>query len=86
MSDWSYPNQHMPQSQYYEQEWNNHRLHSSLSQWGYNSLKSFYQPPYQHLASYTPYQDNSMEEKSDFDKILKAIERRIQNLEGSRAH
>ena len=31
--DWSYPNQYMPQSQYYEQEWDNHH-HSSPSQWG----------------------------------------------------
>ena len=37
MSDWYYPNYHMPQSQYYEQDWNDHYLHLSLSQWEYNS-------------------------------------------------
>jgi len=30
MPDWSYPNQYMPQSQYYEQKWDNHH-HSSPS-------------------------------------------------------
>ena len=28
MLDWSYPNQYMPQSQYYEQDWNNHHYSS----------------------------------------------------------
>ena len=57
--------------------------HSLPSQWGYNSPESFYQPPYQHSALYTPYQDHSIEEKSEFDKILEVIERRIQNLKDS---
>jgi len=26
--DWSYPNQYVPQSQYYEQDWNNHHYSS----------------------------------------------------------
>ena len=52
MSDWSYPNQYMPQSKYYEQECDNH-YHSSPSQWGYNSPESYYQQAYQQTASYT---------------------------------
>ena len=44
----------MPQSQYYEQEWDNYQ-HSSLSQWGYNSPESYYQQPYQQTTSYNPY-------------------------------
>ena len=38
--DWSYPNHYMPQSQYYEHDWNNHH-YSSQSQWGYNSPESY---------------------------------------------
>ena len=56
MPDWSYPNQYMPQFKYYEQDRNNH-LNSSQSQWGYNSPESYGQTPYQHPASYTPYQN-----------------------------
>ena len=36
MLDWSYLNQYMPQSQYYEQDWDNHHDPSS-SQKGYIS-------------------------------------------------
>ena len=53
MPDWSYLNHYMPQSQYYEQDWNNHH-YSSQNQWGYNSPELYCQLPYQHLASYNP--------------------------------
>ena len=72
MPDWSYPNQNMPQSQYYEQEWDNHH-HSSSSQWGYNSPESYYQQPYQQTASYNPYQDQPIEEKSSLEKTFEAF-------------
>ena len=75
----------MPQSQYYKQNWNNH-LYFLLSQWEYNSPESSGQPPYQHSASYTSLQDHSIEEKSDFDKILKVVERRLKKMEDSRSH
>jgi len=61
MSDWSYPNQYMPQSQYYKQDWDNHH-DPSLSQSGYNYPESYYQQPYQQTASYTAYQDQPIEE------------------------
>ena len=62
----------MPQSQYYEQEWDKHH-HSSLSQWGYNSPESYYQQPYQQTASYNPYQDQPIEEKSSLEKTFEAF-------------
>ena len=64
MSDWSHPNQYVPQSQYYEQDWNNYH-HSSPSQWGYNSPEYYGQPPYQHPASYTPSPEQPLEEPID---------------------
>jgi len=64
MPDWSYPNQYMPQSQYYEQDWNNHH-HSLQSQWRYNSLEYYGQPPNQHPASYTPFPEQPLEELID---------------------
>ena len=67
MSDWSYPNQYMPQSQYYEQEWDNHH-HSSPSQWGYNSPESYHQQPHQQTASYNPYQDPTYRREIFFRK------------------
>ena len=66
MPDWFYPNQYMPQYQYYEKERDNHH-HSSPSEWGYNSPESYYQQPYQQTASYTSYQDEPIEEKSFLD-------------------
>ena len=72
MPDWSYLNEYMPQSQYYEQEWDNHH-HSLPSQWGYNSSESYYQQPYQQIASYTPYQDEPFEEKSSLEKTFEAF-------------
>ena len=62
----------MPQFQYYEQEWDNHH-HSSLSQWGYNSPESYYQQLYQQTASYTPYQDQPIKEKSSLEKTFEAF-------------
>jgi len=47
--------------------------------------ESYGQPPYQHSA-YTPCQDCSIEEKSDFDKILEVVERRIKKLKDSQSH
>jgi len=79
MLDWSYPNQFMPQSQYYEQDWNNHHYYSQ-SQWGYNSPKSYCQPPFQHSASNFPSHDQSIEEKS---KVIKSIEVMIESQEQS---
>jgi len=63
----------MPESQYYEQDWNNHH-HSSQSQWGYNSFESFGQPPYQHPASYTPSPGKPLEEPIDWKKRMEALE------------
>ena len=88
MPNWSYPNQYMPQSQYYEQDWNNHH-YSSQSQWRYNSPKSYCQPPYQLSASYTPYPEQPLEESIDWEKrmeVLEELERRIQILEDSKSH
>ena len=73
----------MSQSQYYEQDWNNHH-HSSQSQWGYNSPESYSQPPYQHLTSYTPSPEQTLEESVDWEKRMEALEeleRPIQILE-----
>ena len=61
----------MPQSQYYEQEWDNYH-YSSPSQWGYNSPESYYQQPYQQTTSYTPYQDQPIEDKSSLEKSFEA--------------
>ena len=88
MLDWSYPNQYMPQSQYYEQEWNDHH-HSSQSQWGYNSPESNSQPPHQHPASYTSSPKQPLEELIDWENRMEALEeleRRIQNLEDLKSH
>ena len=73
MSDWSYPNQYMPQSQYYEQDWNNHH-YCSQSQWGYNSPESYYQPHCQHPASYTLSPRQPLEELIDWEKRMEALE------------
>ena len=70
MSDWSYLNQYMPQLQYYEQDSDDH-YHSSLIQWGYNSIESYYQLSYQHLASYTP-PEQPIEEPIDWEKRMEA--------------
>ena len=59
MPDWSYPNQYMSQSQYYEQEWDSSPLFTESG--GYNSPESYYQQPYQQTASYTPHQDEPIE-------------------------
>ena len=88
MPDWSYPNQYVPQSQYYEQDWNNHDQ-SSHSQWGYNSPESYGQLSYQHLASYISSPEQPLEEPIDWEKRMKALEElegRIQNLEDSKFH
>jgi len=72
----------MPQSQYYEQDWNNH-LHSSSSQWRYTSPESYCDPHFQHSASYTPCQEQSIEEKSKLTKSLEALlesQRQFQNM------
>ena len=76
----------MPQSQYYEQDWNNH-MHSSLNHWEYNSPELFYQPSYQH--SYNSCLEQPIEEKSTHDKILEYVyesERQVQKMKDSRAH
>ena len=77
----------MPQSQYYEQDWNNHH-YSSQSQWGYNSSESYCQPPYQHPASYTPSPEQPLGESIDWEKRMEALEeleRWIQILEDSKS-
>ena len=87
LPDWSYPNHYMHQSQYYEQDWNNH-YYSSQSQWGYNSPESYCQLPYQHPASYTPSLEQPLEESIDWEKRMEALyelERRIQILEDSKS-
>jgi len=85
--NWSYPNQYMPQSQYYKQDWNNHRYYSQ-GQRGYNSPESYCQLPYQHPASYTPSPEQPLEESIDWKKRMEALdelERRIQILEDSKS-
>jgi len=72
MPDWSYLNQYIPQSQYYEQDWNNHH-YSSQSQWGYNSPESYYQPLFQHSTSNFSNHDQLIEEKSEVTKSTKAM-------------
>jgi len=44
-----------------------------LSQWGYNSPESYGQPPYKHSASYAPFQDQLIEEKSELEKSIEAL-------------
>ena len=75
--DWSYLNQYMPQSQYYEQDWNNHH-YSSQNQWGYNSPESYCQPPFQHSTYNFPSHDQLIEKKS---KAMKSIEFMIESQE-----
>ena len=70
-------NQYYPQSQYYEQDWNNYH-HSSPSQWGYNSPESYCQPPFQHSALNFPRHDQPIEEKSE---VTKSIEVMIESQE-----
>ena len=72
MSDWSYPNQYIPQSQYYEQDWNNHH-YSSQSQWGYNFPESYCHPPFQHSVSNFPSHDQPIEENFEAMKIIEAM-------------
>jgi len=72
MPDWSYPNQYMLQSQYYKQYWNNHH-YSSQSQWGYNSPKSYCQPPIQHSTSNFSSHDQLIKEKSEVTKSIEAM-------------
>jgi len=77
----------MPQSQYYEQDWNNHH-HSSKSQWGYNSSESYSQLPYQHPAPYTLSPEQPLEESIDWENRMEALEeleRQIQILEDSKS-
>jgi len=66
----------MPQPQFHVQNWNNH-LYFSPSQRGYNAPESFSQPSYQHSALYTHCQDGFIEEKSELNKMLEEIERRL---------
>ena len=86
MLDWSFLNQYMPQTQYYEQDRNNHH-YSLQSQWGYNSPELCCQPPYQHPTSYTP-PKQPPKESIDWEKMMEALEKlewRIQILEGSKS-
>jgi len=88
MSDWFYSTQHTPQPKHYEQDWNNHQ-HSSSSQWGYNSPKSYGQPPNQHSALYATFLEQSIEDKSKLKKSLEALnesEQQIQKLMDSSSH
>ena len=48
-------------------------MNSSPSQWGYNFPESYYQQPYQQTVSYTPYQDQPIEEKSSLEKSFEAF-------------
>ena len=76
----------MSQSQYYEQDWNNHQ-YSSQSQWGYNFPESYCQLPYQYPASYTASPEQQLEESIDREKRMGALdelERWIQILEDSK--
>ena len=68
MSDWFYPNQYMPQSQYSEQDWNNHH-YSSQSQFP----ESYCQSPFQYSASNFPSHDQLIEEKSEVMKSIKVM-------------
>jgi len=51
--------------------------------------RSYSQPPYQQPASYTPYQDQPIEEKSELEKSLEAFLEfgwQIQNMKDSQAY
>ena len=63
----------MPQPQYYEQDWNKH-LHSSPCQWGCTSPKSYYQLSLQYLASYIPFLEQPLEEKTELEKSMEALQ------------
>ena len=75
MPSWSYPNQHMPQPQFHETNWNNH-LYSSPSQWGYNTPEPYCQPPFQPSSSYTSFPTPPIEEPT---YLKKSIEFMIQS-------
>ena len=79
MPSWSYPNQHMPQPQFYETNWNNH-YHSSPSEWGSNTPESYCQPPFQPFSSYTSFTTPPMFQSSNdpFD----GLEEKVDHLQG----
>ena len=62
----------MSQSQYYEQDWNNHH-YSSQSQLGYNSPESYCQPPFHHSASNFSSHNQPIEEKYEVKKSIEAM-------------
>jgi len=76
--DWSYPNHYMPQSQYYEQDWNNHH-YSSQSQWGFNTPEPYGQPPVQPLSSYTSF-PTSPRFQSSID-LFDGLEEKVDRLQ-----
>ena len=67
----------MPQSQYYEQDWNNYH-YSSQSQWGYNSPELYCQLSFQHSVLNFPSHDQPIEEKFE---AMKSIEAMIESQE-----
>ena len=53
---------------------------------GIQLFESYGQPSYQHSALHTPCQERSIEENSDFDKIIEVVEWWHKKLKDSRSH
>ena len=79
---WTYPNQYNPYPQSYDYTFQNN-FYSSQSQWGFTSPESNFQPPspqfsqisqysFPNLASYTPFSESHIEEKSELEKSIEA--------------
>ena len=72
MLDWSFLNQYMPQSQYYERDMNNYH-YSFTESMGIQLPESYYQPLFQHLCSNFSSHDQPIKEKYEVTKSIEAI-------------
>ena len=72
MPDWSYSNHYMPQSSTMNK---NGTIITTLHLISGDTTppESYYQQPYQQTASYNPYQDQPIEEKSSLEKTFEAF-------------
>jgi len=96
VSDWSNPNQYNPCPQSYDHNFQNNS-NSSQSQWGFTSPESNFQPtfpPYPpcpqfsqysfpDFASYTHFLDQPIEEKSELDKSIEAMQEAERKFQAS---
>ena len=82
MPSWDYPNQYDPYPQPYDYNFQNN-FNSSQSQWGFTSPESDFQPhcsqfsqhSFPNSASYPPFPEPPIEEKSSLQRTLEeAIE------------